>query len=200
MTIPQASSASIVVPVAGPAAGSAPILRPTRVGAALETRWRVLAGLVGIVGLVFGGVLAWREQTEGLAVASAFAVGLITLIFAFAGVVPASIKVGDVEVQLKQAVAEGKEQGKQEGKEEGKQEGAVAGLQTAAAVCEKVKEGLLLPEEVEAALAEALSTAAPLDLPAVSAAPLAVADLGADASATASAIAQALSPATPDRD
>jgi hypothetical protein len=184
--------------VAAPAPASASLLRSARVGAALETHWRVLAGLVGIVALAFGAVLAWREESEGIAVASVFAVGLVTLIFALAGVVPANIKVGDVEVQLLQATAEGKKQGKQEGKEEGKQEGAAAGLQAVKAVCEKVKEGVLQPEGVEAALTEALSTPAPLDLPAVSAPPLDVADLSADARATASAIAQALSPATPD--
>jgi hypothetical protein len=192
-TLIQTSAAGVVsLPVGA--------LATHRVGAELQTQWRISAGVVGVLVLSYGGILAWREQSDGIAVASAFAVGLVALIFALAGVVPASVKVGDVQIQLQQAKAEGKVEGKVEGKlegkEEGRQEGAVHGLQTAAEVCEKVKSGELQPEQVEAALNQALSSDAPLDLPAVSSPPLPVANVGAAASATARAMAQAFSPAT----
>ncbi|TCN43308.1 hypothetical protein EV644_10253 [Kribbella orskensis] len=194
----QPGPASTLVPTTPSLPANA--LPTQRLGAELETRWRIAAGAIGVLVLGYGGVLAWREQSDGIAVASAFAVGLVTLIFALAGVVPASVKVGDVQVQLQQAKADGKVEGKVEGrvegKAEGKEEGAVAGLRTAAEVCEKVKSGDLRPEQVEAALTEALSSDAPFDLAAVSAPPLPVANLGAAASATASAMAEAFSPGT----
>jgi hypothetical protein len=182
---------------ASSAAASRPAQPSPRVAAELDPHWRALACIVGILSLAYGAVLAWREDADGIAVAAAFAVGLANLIFALAGVVPSSVKVGDVEFQLQRAKAEGKEEGAQlgkaQGKAEGVQEGAVAGLRTAAALCEKVKEGEMQPAEVEAVLAEALSSDKPLDLPLVEGPPLPVANLGDEAPAAANRLAQAFS-------
>lgn len=100
--------------------------------------------------MIYACVLAWREEAEGVATAAAFAVALLALIFALAGVVPASIRVGDVEFKIQQA--------KDEGKEEGGLEGFVAGAKVAA----EVRAGRMEPDAVAAAAKAALTSDHPL--------------------------------------
>jgi hypothetical protein len=146
--------AMTVVQVPAPALSTptVPGALPTdRVASQLEGGWRLTAAVVGVVVLAFACVLAWREETEGVATAAAFAVAIFALIFAFAGVVPASIKIGDL-ITIENA--------KKEGKEEGKVEGLVAGAKVATAV-----QGQNIDKPViEEAVMKALTTDEPLRL------------------------------------
>jgi hypothetical protein len=90
-----------------------------RAAVALHLGWRIAAAVFGGGALIFGGALALADKSDGVAVAAAFALAAAMLIFAVMGVVPASIKVGDIDIKLEQAM------------EAGRQNGAVAGLQAA---------------------------------------------------------------------
>jgi len=73
---------------------------------------RALLAGVGILALGYG---AWRgmdSETSGVTVAASFAIAILLLIVAIGGQLPASLKVGDVSVELyAQAKAEGVRQG-----------------------------------------------------------------------------------------
>jgi hypothetical protein len=161
----------VPIPVQYPMPGSAavPVPSPGRVAAEMHVAWRVTSALVGAATLVFAAVLAWHEDTEGVASAAAFGVAFFALIFAFAGVVPASVKVGDIEVKVQQAKEDGKEEGKKAGKEEGWKEGAEAtGLDAFIAGCEvaqKVSTGDLDLDTIKTEVAAALSSEMSIDLP-----------------------------------
>jgi uncharacterized membrane protein len=145
----------MAIPVPAPAVAGlpAPVPPTGRLAAELEGRWRVVAAVVAGLSLVYGGILAWRANTNGVAVAAHFGVGIISFVFALAGVVPASVKLGDLEVKLQQA--------QEQAREEGKQQGSLAGLQAAVEIAQ-------LPpserDEVKDSLAEALRTDEPLSL------------------------------------
>jgi hypothetical protein len=68
---------------------------------------RMFAWAVSVIAIVAGIVLAFMNR-NGLSTAAVFAVGLLFGIVAVSGMMPASIKVGDVEVMLQQAKEEGK--------------------------------------------------------------------------------------------
>jgi hypothetical protein len=68
-------------------------------------------------------VRGWRTNANGVVTAAAFAVGFLFATFTLADVVPAKIKVGDVEVKLQQA--------RQRGAEEGRIRGLEAALRSA---------------------------------------------------------------------
>lgn len=154
-----------------------------RVAAEVNGELRWFAGVIGVGAIAYGAVLAWRDGGDGVAIASVFAVGLIALIFAMAGVVPASVKVGDLEMKLSQAeergkqegitegkaqgITEGKAQGIAEGKAEGKASGALAGLLTAAEIRAAVERKEVPPDELRKALEAALSSDSPLKLSAL---------------------------------
>jgi hypothetical protein len=121
-----------------------------RLGVELEKTYRRGAALAALVSLSYAFVLGWRADVSGIAVAAAFAVGFLFATFALSGVVPASIKVGDVELRLAQA------------KEDGRHEGRVDGIQTGALLGSKVVAGEVEVEEVAAALHEALTSPGPL--------------------------------------
>jgi hypothetical protein len=105
------------------------LLSPTaRVAAKMEDWQRGLAALGAVVALLYAGVLGLRENSDGIATAAAFAVGLLFALVALTGVVPASIKVGDVELKLEQA----KQQGKVEGQTWGMAQGATMTAEVAA--------------------------------------------------------------------
>jgi hypothetical protein len=138
-----------------------PPVPPTRrVSAELEPQWRFAAGVVGVGTLIYACVLAWHDGAEGVATAAAFAVAFFALIFGLAGVVPASVKVGDVEVKIQQA----KQEGREEGKEEGKEEGALTGFMAGAKVATDVKEQRLRVDDVKEAVKAALMSDDPLRL------------------------------------
>ena len=141
--VPSAPIAAVAVPA---------VPRSGRLSAELEPHWRYTAGIVGIGILIYACVLAWREETEGVATAAAFALALFAMIFALAGVVPASVKVGDVEVKIRQA--------EENGKEQGGLEGFIAGTKVAS----EVKAGHMDPGTVEAAAKAALTSDNPLRL------------------------------------
>jgi hypothetical protein len=148
--------------------------------------WRVVSVICGAGAFVFGGMLAWQEKSDGIAVASAFAVAAIAFVFGLAGVVPASVKVGDVELALQQA--------KQQGSEEGQKRGVVQGITTAAVVKQCMNEGLVPAEQVKSALTQALTTDAPLDTDAIGV-PKGVLDLpnlGAEGAAVAQRLVENL--------
>jgi hypothetical protein len=155
----------VVVPVqpVNPQSAASPGLtaasvRPTRrLAAELEWHWRLIAVIVAIGTLAYAFVLAWHETSEGIATAAAFTVALFALIFALAGVVPASVKIGDVEFQLRQAESHGKA----EGTAEGHLEGIKAGTRLATKVCE----GTLDVADVKEAVTTALTSDTPIDLP-----------------------------------
>ena len=77
-----------------------------------KTFVRASLAIVGVLALGYG---AWRgmdSKTSGVTVAAAFAIALLLLIVAISGQLPASLKVGDVSVELyAQAKAEGVRQG-----------------------------------------------------------------------------------------
>lgn len=134
----------------------------TRVAVQLEGYLRVLSALGAVSALGYASVLGWRTNANGVVTASAFAVGFLFAIFALAGVVPASIKIGDVEVKLQQA----------------RENGAVEGLTAGAAISKGVAAGDLPVEQVQKALHTALTSPKPLrlndiDLPVAQLAPFA---------------------------
>ena len=135
---------------------TSPVLPGRRMAAELEWYWRVVAAVVGVVTLAYAFLLGWHETAEGVATAAAFAVALFTLIFALAGVVPASVKVGDVEVKLQQA--------KEEGKKEGAEQGGLQGVKVGAALAARVQRGEIQADDVGQALKTALMTDKPLEL------------------------------------
>jgi hypothetical protein len=101
---------------------TSPLRPPTdRVAAKMEDWQRGLAALGAVIALVYGGILGWRENSDGIATAAAFAVGLLFAILALTGILPASIEVGDVELKLEQA----RQQGKVEGETLGMAQGAI---------------------------------------------------------------------------
>lgn len=115
---------------------------------AVQLRWTLraaaAAGAVSALGYAF--VLGWRTDANGVVTAAAFAVGFLFATFALAGVVPANIKIGDVEVKLQQA------------RENGAHEGRVDGLAAGAAISKHVAEGDMPVDQVEAALRTALTS------------------------------------------
>lgn len=117
-----------------------------RVAVPLQGYLRVAATLGALSALGYAAVLGWRPEANGVVTASAFAVGFLFATFALAGVVPANIKIGDVEVKLQQA------------RERGMQEGRVEGLAAGAAISKNVAAGDLPVEQVEAALRTALTS------------------------------------------
>jgi hypothetical protein len=72
---------------------------------AVQLQWylRTLSALGAMSALVYAALLGWRTNANGVVTAAAFAVGFLFATFALAGVVPANIKIGDVEVKLQQA-------------------------------------------------------------------------------------------------
>lgn len=114
----------------------------------MQLQWYLRAaaavGAIGALGYAF--VLGWRADANGVATAAAFAVGFLFATFALAGVVPANVKIGDVEVKLQQA------------RDSGTQKGRVEGLTAGAAISERVAAGELPVERVEAALRTALTS------------------------------------------
>jgi hypothetical protein len=142
----------VQVPAPTTSTPTVPGVLPTdRVASKLEGLWRLTAAVVGVAVLAFACVLAWREETEGVAAAAAFAVAILTLIFAFAGVVPASIKIGDL-ITIENA--------KNEGKKVGKLEGLVDGAKVATAV----QTANIDKPVIEEAVKKALTTNQPLRL------------------------------------
>ncbi|HEU0090420.1 MAG TPA: hypothetical protein VFQ77_22635 [Pseudonocardiaceae bacterium] len=117
-----------------------------RVAVQLQWYLRTAAALGAISALGYAAVLGWRTDANGIVTAAAFAVGFLFATFALAGVVPANIKVGDVEVKLQQA------------RERGAYEGRVEGLAAGADISKSVAAGDLLVERVETALRTALTS------------------------------------------
>jgi hypothetical protein len=73
---------------------------------------RVPLGLLGVAGFGYAAWLGTDKNISGVTVAAAFAVAMLLLIVAIAGQVPASLKVGDVSLQMYAAAkAEGVQQG-----------------------------------------------------------------------------------------
>jgi hypothetical protein len=122
----------------------------TRVAVGLRWPLRAAAAFGAASALAYGAALGWRAEANGVATAAAFAVGFLFATFALSGVVPSTIKVGDVEVQLDRA------------RESGKQAGHVDGLAAGAAISRQVAAGDLPVERVEAALRAALTGPGPL--------------------------------------
>jgi hypothetical protein len=115
---------------------------------AVQLHWclRAMAALGAISALLYASLLGWRTDANGVVVAAAFAVGFLFATFALAGVVPANIKVGDVEVKLQQA------------RDSGAEEGRVEGLAAGAAISKRVVVGDLPVDQVETALHTALTS------------------------------------------
>lgn len=67
--------------------------------------------LIAAGALAYGFRFGVDNKASGVAVAAALAVGLLLLVVALAGQVPSTLKVGDVEVKLDQARAEGARDG-----------------------------------------------------------------------------------------
>lgn len=133
---------------------------------AVQLHWglRAMAALGAVSALVYASLLGWRTNANGVVTAAAFAIGFLFATFALAGVVPATIKIGDVEVKLQQA------------RESGVEEGRVEGLAAGAAISEGVAAGDLPVDQVETALHTALTSPEPLringiDLPVAQLAP-----------------------------
>src|SRR5205823_12418116 len=115
---------------------------------AVQLQWylRALSALGAVSALVYAALLGWRTNANGVVTAAAFAIGFLFATFALAGVVPANIKVGDVEVKLQQA------------REHGADEGRVEGLAAGAAISKSVAAGDLPVEQVDTALQAALTS------------------------------------------
>jgi hypothetical protein len=115
---------------------------------AVQLQWylRTLSALGAISALVYAALLGWRTNANGVVTAAAFAVGFLFATFALAGVVPANIKIGDVEVKLQQA------------RENGAEEGRVEGLAAGTAISKRVAAGDLEVDHVQAALHTALTS------------------------------------------
>ncbi len=129
-----------------PAAAPPPAVH--RPAVRLQTGYRVAAAVAAVASLGDAFVLGWRDSADGTAVAAAFVTGFLFASFALAGVVPSSIKVGDVELSLQQA------------KDAGRVEGIGAGTHLAA----QVASGQLGVDEVSRALHTALTTDADLQV------------------------------------
>jgi hypothetical protein len=115
---------------------------------AVQLHWclRALAALGAVSALLYVSVLGWRTDTNGVVTAAAFAVGFLFATFALAGVVPASIKIGDVELKMQQE------------RKDAADEGRVQGLEAGAAISKGVAAGELRVDQVEAALRAALTS------------------------------------------
>ncbi|HEY7100529.1 MAG TPA: hypothetical protein VH573_02690 [Mycobacteriales bacterium] len=82
--------------------------RPAPLAPAVEqpiVRWIVAVAAVASLG--YGFVLGSDDDSNGVTVAAALAVGVLLLVVALAGQLPSSLKVGDVELKLDQARADG---------------------------------------------------------------------------------------------
>ena len=121
---------------------------PTGNQIAVQLQWylRTLSALGAMSALVYAALLGWRTNANGVVTAAAFAVGFLFATFALAGVVPANIKIGDVEVKLQQA------------RENGADEGRVEGLAAGTAISKGVAAGDLGVDQVQAALHTALTS------------------------------------------
>jgi hypothetical protein len=114
---------------------------------------RVYAWAATTVALLVGFYLAMRNF-NGVGTASVFAVAFLFGIVALGGILPAAVKVGDVEVMLQNA--------KQEGRAEGKAEGTVQAVTATAQVAalqrepDEVVAQLGVPEDVRSTVKEAL--------------------------------------------
>lgn len=124
--------------------------RPARLAVELPAGARWTSAGAAAACLAYALVLGWREDGDGVAVAAAFATALLLATAALGGVVPSSIRVGDVEVRLQQA------------REDGRDEGRVEGLASGTAISSKVATGELDAADVLAALHTALRTPGPL--------------------------------------
>ncbi len=107
---------------------------------------RSAAAVAAVSALVYAAVLGWRTDANGVVTAAAFAVGFLFATFALAGVVPASIKIGDVELKMQQE------------RKDAADEGRVQGLEAGAAISKVVAAGELRVDQVEAALRAALTS------------------------------------------
>lgn len=112
----------------------------------LQSSLRALSALGAVSALVYAALLGWRTNANGVVTAAAFAIGFLFATFALAGVVPANIKIGDVEVKLQQA------------RESGADEGRVEGLAAGTAISKGVAAGDLGVDQVQAALHAALTS------------------------------------------
>ncbi len=121
-----------------------------RVAVQLKWHLRTAAGLGAVSALGYAAVLGWRTDANGVVTAAAFAVGFLFATFALAGVVPASIKIGDVELKMQQELADAAN------------EGRVQGLEAGATISKGVAAGDLPVAQVEAALRAALTSPEPL--------------------------------------
>jgi hypothetical protein len=117
-----------------------------RVTVQLQGYLRTLSALGAVSALGYASVLGWRTNANGVVTAAAFAIGFLFATFALAGVVPANIKIGDVEVKLQQA------------RENGADEGRVEGLAAGAAISKGVAAGDLGIDRITAALQSALTS------------------------------------------
>jgi hypothetical protein len=116
-----------------------------RVAVPLNRYLRSAAALAAVSALGYAAVLGWRTDANGVVTAAAFAVGFLFATFALAGVVPASIKIGDVELKMQQE------------RKDAADEGRVQGLEAGAAISKVVAAGELQVDQVEAALRAALT-------------------------------------------
>src|SRR5918998_2173880 len=117
-----------------------------RVAVPLNWYLRAAAGLGAVSALGYAAVLGWRTDANGVVTAAAFAVGFLFATFALSGVVPASIKIGDVELKMQQE------------RKDAADEGRVQGLEAGAAMSKVVAAGELQVDQVEAALRAALTS------------------------------------------
>jgi hypothetical protein len=117
-----------------------------RVAVQLQGYLRALSALGAVSALGYASMLGWRTNANGVVTAAAFAIGFLFATFALAGVVPANIKIGDVEVKLQQA------------RENGADEGRVEGLAAGAAISKGVAAGDLGIDRITAALQSALTS------------------------------------------
>lgn len=121
-----------------------------RMAVRLNRYLRGAAALVAVSALGYAAVLGWRTDANGVVTAAAFTVGFLFATFALAGVVPASIKIGDVELKMQQE--------REDAADEGRNEGRVQGLEAGTAISKVVAAGELRVDQVEAALRAALTS------------------------------------------
>jgi hypothetical protein len=124
----------------------------TRLAVRLHWQLRAVSGLGASAALAYAAALGWQPHASGVATAAAFAVGFLFATFALSGTVPANIKVGDVEIKLDQARADGE------------QTGHVAGFTAGTAISRQVAAGDLPVDRIEAALRSALTGPGPLKI------------------------------------
>jgi hypothetical protein len=117
-----------------------------RVAVQLQWYLRAAAALGAVSAFGYASVLGWRTNANGIVTAAAFAVGFLFATFALAGVVPANIKIGDVEVKMQQA------------RESGADEGRVQGLAAGVSISKGVAAGDLPVDQVTEALHAALTS------------------------------------------